>query len=118
MSFLVSIMEFFVSSAHADAGAPAAQGGGNMFMIIALVLFIGVFYFLTIRPQQKKEKEHTSMLDALAEGDEVLTSGGLLGKVTKVGDNFVAVEVSKDVEINIQRRSVMTLMPKGSIDSI
>ena len=111
-------MDFLISSAYANAGAASAGQGGNMFMIIALVLFAVVFYFLTIRPQQKKEKEHVSMLDALVKDDEVLTAGGLLGRVVKVGDNFVTLELAQGVEIHIQKRSIMTLMPKGTIKSV
>lgn len=110
-------MDFLIPTAYASAGAADAQGG-NMFMIIALLFFAVVFYFLTIRPQQKKEKEHGAMLDALQKGDEVLTAGGLLGQVVKVGENFVSLELAEEVVIQIQKRSVMTLLPKGTIKSL
>ena len=77
-----------------------------------------VFYFLLIRPQAKRAKEHKKMVEALAKGDEVVTNGGVLGKITKVSDDFVVIEVAQGVELNVQRQSVAALMPKGTVKSI
>ncbi len=111
----------FISQAFAQA-APAATtdgqfGGalGGIGGMLPLLLMFAVLYFVMIRPQMKRQKEHKSMIDALAKGDEVVTSGGVLGKVSKMGDSFVAVEVASGVEIQIQRSAVVQVMPKGTI---
>lgn len=108
----------FISSAFAQT-APAAAAGGDMqsslMSMLPLVLMFVVLYFVMIRPQMKKQKEHRSMIDALAKGDEVATAGGVLGKVTKLGDNHLGLEVASGVEIQIQRSAVVQVLPKGSI---
>ena len=104
-----------ISNAYAQA-APASQGF-DLFQMLPLVLMFVLLYFLMIRPQSKRTKEHKSMLAGLQKGDEVVTAGGTLGKVTKVGDNFVSVEISPNVEIQVQRPSITTLLPKGTIKS-
>jgi preprotein translocase subunit YajC len=109
-------MNFLISDAYAQ-GAAAPQGGGIQSLIFMGVLFL-VFYFLLIRPQAKRAKEHKKMVEALAKGDEVVTNGGVLGKVTKVGDDFVVIEVAQGVELNVQRQSVAALMPKGTAKNI
>ena len=83
--------------------------------MLPLVLMFVVLYFVMIRPQMKKQKEHRAMIDAVAKGDEVVTAGGVLGTISKVGDNYLALEVSKGVEIQIQRSAVVQVLPKGSI---
>ena len=83
-----------------------------------LVVLFGLFYMLLIRPQQKRQKEHKQMTEKLAKGDEVVTQGGLLGRITKVGDSFVTLEISEGTEIRLQRVAIATLMPKGTIKSI
>jgi preprotein translocase subunit YajC len=107
----------FISEAHAQA-APAA-GPESMFgslgTMLPLVLMFVVLYFVMIRPQMKRQKEHKTMIDALAKGDEVVTSGGLLGKVSKVGESFLSVEIASGVEIQVQRSAVTQVMPKGTI---
>jgi preprotein translocase subunit YajC len=103
-----------ISNAYAQT-APAAGGGMDM---ISLVMFGGLFalmYFMMIRPQAKRAKEHRAMLAALQKGDEVVTAGGALGKVTKVGDNYVSVEIAPNVEIQVQKPSITTLLPKGTL---
>lgn len=103
-----------ISNAYAQT-APAAGGGMDM---ISLVMFGGLFalmYFMMIRPQAKRAKEHRAMLAALQKGDEVVTAGGTLGKVTKVGDNYVSVEIAPNVEIQVQKPSITTLLPKGTL---
>jgi len=108
----------FISSAFAQT-APAAAAGGDMqssiMSMLPLVLMFVVLYFVMIRPQMKKTKEHRAMIDALAKGDEVATAGGMLGKVTKLGDSYVTLEVATGVELQVQRSAVVQVLPKGSI---
>ena len=106
----------FISSAFAQS-APAAGGDmqSTLMSMLPLALMFVVLYFVMIRPQMKKQKEHAAMISALAKGDEVITGGGLLGKVSKMGDNFIGLEVSPGVDIQIQRSAVIQVLPKGSI---
>jgi preprotein translocase subunit YajC len=105
----------FISNAYAQ-GAPAAAGGlSSLTQFLPLVLMFGVLYFIMIRPQMKRQKEHKAMLDALAKGDEVVIGGGVLGRVAKIGDSVLHVEVAKDVEIQVQRSAVVQVLPKGSL---
>ena len=83
--------------------------------MLPLVLMFVVLYFVMIRPQMKKQKEHRTMIDALAKGDEIVTVGGILGKVSKLGDNYVTLEIAANVEVQIQRSAVVQVLPKGSI---
>jgi preprotein translocase subunit YajC len=109
-----SLLGFFVSDAAAQATAPAG-GASGLSALVLPVLLIVVFYFLLIRPQQKKQKEHRSMLDALAAGNEVVTGGGVLGKVTDVGEHFVTVEVAQGVSVKVQKHSIAAVLPKDTI---
>ena len=107
----------FISSAFAQT-APAAAGGdmqSSMLSMLPLVLMFVVLYFVMIRPQMKKQKEHRAMVDALAKGDEVVTAGGVLGKVSRIGDSYLGVEVASGVEVQIQRTAVVQVLPKGTI---
>lgn len=108
----------FISSAFAQT-APAAAAGSDMMSsltgMLPLVLMFVVLYFVMIRPQMKKQKEHRTMIEALAKGDEVATAGGLLGKVTKLGEGFVSVEVASGVEVQMQRSAVVQVLPKGTL---
>ena len=106
-------MNFFITDALAQGGAPA-QGGGLVGLLFPILLIV-VFYFLLIRPQTKRAKEHKQMVEALKKGDEVVTGGGVLGRITEVGENFLQVEVADGVQLKIQKHSVATLMPKGTI---
>ena len=106
-------MGFFISDAYAQGGGGGAPYGDIMF----LVLLFAVFYFLLIRPQQKRAKEHKKMVEAVAKGDEVVTNGGLLGKVLEVGDNFLTVNIAEGVDVKLQRSSVGSSVPKGTIKS-
>jgi preprotein translocase subunit YajC len=108
-------MEFLIRDAFAQ-GAPGG-GGPPVADILFIVVIFAVFYFLLIRPQQKRAKEHKKMVGALAKGDEVVTNGGLLGKITKAGDNFVTLEVGEGTEVLVQRGAVAALMPKGTMKS-
>ena len=87
----------------------------SLMSMLPLVLMFVVLYFVMIRPQMKKQKEHTAMIDALAKGDEVATAGGLLGKVSRMGDSHLGLEIASGVEIQIQRSAVVQVLPKGSI---
>jgi preprotein translocase subunit YajC len=105
-----------IANAYAQA-APAPAGGG-MEMTLMMVLIFVVFYFLMIRPQVKRAKEHKKMVDALQKGDEVVTAGGEVGRVTKVTDAYVTLEVAENVNVLLQKTAVQTLLPKGTIKSI
>ncbi len=98
-----------------NAMAQTASGSGDMTSLIFMIsiMFIGM-YFLVLRPQQKKAKEHQTLISALKKGDEILTSGGIIGRVTHLGDNFLQIEIAPNTEIRIQRGAIISLMPKGS----
>jgi preprotein translocase subunit YajC len=106
---------FFISDAWAQGGGD--QGSPFPSLIMLVVLF-GLFYMLLIRPQQKRQKEHRQMAEKLAKGDEVVTQGGVFGRITKVGESFLSIEVSDGIEVKIQRSAVSALMPKGTIKSL
>jgi preprotein translocase subunit YajC len=91
---------------------------GNLTTFLPLILMFVVMYFLMIRPQQKRQKEQRAMMDALAKGDEVVTVGGILGKVSKVNDSYVTVEVAPGTEVTVQKASITTLLPKGTLKSL
>ena len=102
-----------------DAFAQATPaGGGGVAPLLMMVVFIGIFYFLLIRPQQKKAKEHQNLVSKLATGDEVVTTGGLLGKVVDVGDSFITLEIADGVRVKVQKFQVAALMPKGTWKSV
>ena len=103
-----------ISSAFAQA-APSGLGGLDLMGMLPLVLMFVLLYFLLLRPQMKRAKEHRTMLTALQKGDEVVTAGGTLGKITSVADNYVRLEIAPNVEVTVQKQSVQTLLPKGSI---
>ncbi len=110
-------MSFFIADAHAQGAAPAAQGG-EMFQIFFLVGLFVLFYFIAIRPQRKRQKEHTEMVSALNKGDEVVTTSGILGKITRIEDNFVVIQVANNVELKFQRSFINAVLPKGTLKSI
>jgi len=105
-------MDFFIQNAWAEA-APAGDAG-FLNLIMLVVLFV-VFYFLLIRPQTKRAKEHKQMVDSLSKGDEVVTNGGMLGKITNLGDNFIVLEIASNTQVKVQRQSVATVMLKGTM---
>jgi preprotein translocase subunit YajC len=107
-------MSFLISDAHAQAAGGAAGGAGGLSQILVLVVFVVVFYFLLIRPQQKRAKEHQAMLSKLATGDEVVSAGGILGRVTDIGDSFVTIEIADGVRIKVQKGQITSLVPKGT----
>ncbi|MGQ0429242.1 MAG: preprotein translocase subunit YajC [Gammaproteobacteria bacterium] len=105
-------MDFFITPAWAQAATGSTAG--TLGTLLPLVLIFVVFYFLLIRPQTKRAKEHREMVGKLAAGDEVVTNGGVLGRITEVGEHFVTLEVAKNVAISVQRIQVAQLMPKGT----
>lgn len=106
-------MNFFINEAWAEGAGSPATAGLDFFIFMAILF--GIFYFMIIRPQSKKAKEHKRMLEALGKGDEVVTNGGVLGRVTELGDNFLTLEIAKGVEIKVQRHAIGVVMPKGTI---
>jgi preprotein translocase subunit YajC len=106
-------MEFFIQNAFAQGAS--GQGDSTSF-IIMMVLMFGAFYFLLIRPQQKKQKAHTELIAGIQVGDEVLTAGGILGKVIGVSDHYAVVKISENTEIKVQKASVSMVVPKGTYD--
>jgi preprotein translocase subunit YajC len=107
-------MNFFISDAHAAGEA----GGDPLTSFLPLIIIFVVFYFLLIRPQTKKAKQHKELVESLAKGDEVVTNGGLLGRIVKVSDNFVDVELADNVVVKLQRQAVGSVMPKGTIKGL
>jgi preprotein translocase subunit YajC len=102
----------FINEAWAQTAAP---GGADLMSMLPIILMFIVLYFVMIRPQMKRAKEHKAMVDALQKGDEVVAAGGVLGKVTKVADNYVTLEIADKVEIKVQRPAVQLVLPKGTI---
>ena len=110
----------FISNAYAQTTTAAADPGlmGNLTTFAPLLIMFVVMYFLMIRPQQKRQKEAKAMMDALAKGDEVVTAGGILGRVTKVTDTYVTLEIATNTELVVQKNAVTTLLPKGTLKSL
>ena len=106
----------FISNANAQSLIPGMDG--NIASFLPIILMFVVLYFLMIRPQMKRQKEQKSMMDALGKGDEVVTAGGILGKIIKVTDAYITVEIANGTEIVVQKSAVSTLLPKGTIKSI
>jgi preprotein translocase subunit YajC len=106
-------MDFLISSAWAQDAAPT----GGLMGFLPLILIFVVFYFMLIRPQMKRAKEHRKLVSELGKGDEVVTNGGILGKITDLSDSFITLELADNVKIKVQRSAVATVMPKGTINS-
>jgi preprotein translocase subunit YajC len=109
----------FISNAFAQTAPAAAAGGaesmfGSLGQLLPLVLMFVVLYFIMIRPQMKRQKEHKAMLDALAKGDEVVVAGGVIGRVAKMGESMLNIEVANGVELQVQRSAVVQVLPKGT----
>ena len=109
----MEILDFFIASAHAQDASPQ---GGLMSFLPLIVIFI-IFYFLLIRPQMKRAKEHKKLVQQLSAGSEVVTNGGLLGRITHVDESFVTVEFADKVKIKVQKHAIASVMPKGTIKS-
>jgi preprotein translocase subunit YajC len=105
----------FISNAYAQAAQGAASPESGLLGMLPLVLMFVVLYFVMIRPQMKRQKEAKAMIEALAKGDEVVTAGGVIGKISKLGDNFIHLEVANGVELQIQRSAITQVLPKGSL---
>ena len=113
---MMPLSNLFISNAYAQAAAPAS--GTGIMDFLPLIGLVAVFYFLVLRPQQVRAKEQKVMLDALQKGDEVVALGGALGRVVKVGENYVSVEIADGVTINVQKSTIQTVLPKGTIKSV
>ncbi|MEZ5535497.1 MAG: preprotein translocase subunit YajC [Thiolinea sp.] len=105
-------MSFFISDAYAAEAGPA---GGGLELILMMGVFFAIMYFMIIRPQQKRAKEHKNMLEALGKGDEIVTGGGLLGKISNISDNFVEIEIAENTKVKVQKQAIATVMPKGTM---
>ena len=108
----------FISNAYAQAAAPAGGSAGGLMSFLPIILMFVVLYFLMIRPQMKRQKEQKAMIDAIGKGDEVVTAGGIVGKVTKVADAYITLEVAEGTEIVMQKASITMLLPKGTVKSL
>jgi preprotein translocase subunit YajC len=114
------VIHFFVSDAYAQSAglpAPGSQGGSFSFVLMFVVFFLFI-YFAIWRPQNKRAKEQKAMLDALAKGDEVITAGGLLGRITKMTGSYMVLTIANNVDIWMQKSSVVSVLPKGTLKSI
>lgn len=106
-----------ISSAYAQASAPAGGDPGFLGLLPIVLMFV-LLYFLMIRPQMKRSKEAKAMVDSLQKGDEVITAGGVLGKISKIGDAYITLEIAPNTEISIQKGAVQTLLPKGTLKTL
>ena len=107
-----------ISLAHAQTTAAAADPTGGFMQLVPMILRVVVLWFLMIRPQMKKAKEHTALLEALAKGDEVVTQGGILGRIVKVDETYVTVEIAAGTEVVVQKPSIGLVLPKGTLKSL
>ena len=113
---MMSISNLFISNAYAEGAATAPTSSFMDF--IPLIALVAVFYFLVLRPQMKRAKELKSMVASLQKGDEVVTMGGVMGRIAKVGDSYISLEVAEGVNLNIQKGAIQTVLPKGTIKSV
>ncbi|MGV0950906.1 MAG: preprotein translocase subunit YajC [Azonexus sp.] len=107
-----------ISLAHAQTAGIAADPTGSLMQLLPMILMFVVLWFLMVRPQMKKSKEHKALISALAKGDEVVTQGGILGKIVKVGDSYVTVEIATGTEVVVQKPSIGLVLPKGTLKSL
>lgn len=110
----MSLLDLIISPAAAQA---APSQGNPMSLLVMMVLFFGVFYFMAIRPQMKRAKEHRALLSGLSKGDEVLTNGGVAGRIEDLGESFVSVEIASGVTVKVQKNAITAVLPKGSLKS-
>ncbi|HHW4680005.1 MAG TPA: preprotein translocase subunit YajC [Xylella taiwanensis] len=114
----MNLLDFFIPVAQAQSAAPAgASPGGGLQMFLLPVILIAVMYFSMIRPQMKRQKEYKSMMEHLGRGDEVITSGGIAGVVSEIGEDFVTVEIAENVRVRVQKNAIAKVLPKGSLQS-
>ena len=111
----MSFLDFLIPTAYAQSAGGQPQGGFGM--LVFPVILIAIMYFLMIRPQMKRQKEHKAMLDKLAKGDEVITNGGIAGSVVAIGEVFITIEVANGVELRVQRGAIANVLPKGTLKS-
>ncbi|RPE81288.1 preprotein translocase subunit YajC [Vulcaniibacterium tengchongense] len=112
----MNLLDLVISPAYAQAAGQAQPGGFGMSLLFPILL-IAVMYFLMIRPQMKRQKEHRAMLEKLSKGDEVLTNGGIAGVVAEIGENFILVEIADNVRIRVQKGAIANVLPKGTLKS-
>ncbi len=112
-------MDFLISAAQAQAAAPAGPAGAPSLMspLVMMLLFFAVFYFIAIRPQMKRAKEHRSMVSSLAKGDEVVVAGGILGRIEDIGESTLSIEIAPGTSIKVQKHAVANVLPKGTLKS-
>jgi len=115
---MLGISTAYAAVSSAAPGAHSTPEGSFLSVLPMLVIFIAVFYFLLVRPQSKRAKEHRELIDNLAVGDEVVTTGGVVGRLTKLRDTYVVLSISKDVEITLQKSAVASVLPKGTLESV
>lgn len=118
MQIINDVMSFFISNANAADAATAPQQGGGMSFFIMIGVLILFMYFGVWRPQSRRAKEHRNLLASLAKGDEVMTAGGILGRVVKVNDNYVTLSLNETVEIMMQKSSIVNVLPKGTLKTL
>ena len=107
-----------ISNAYAQTAAAAAGPMDSVMQFLPIILMFAVLYFLMVRPQMKKAKEHKALLEALAKGDEVVTQGGLAGRITKVGDDFISIAIADNVEVQMQKGAITLVLPKGTLKNL
>ena len=110
----MSFLDFLIPTAYAQSAGGQPQGGGFGMLLFPIIL-IAIMYFLMIRPQMKRQKEHRAMLDKLGKGEEVWTNGGIAGTVTEIGENFISVEIASGVQVRIQKGAIASVLPKGTL---
>ncbi len=108
-------LDFLIPVAHAQAAGAAPAAPGMMSTLLFPVILIAIMYFLMIRPQMKRQKEHRAMLDKLSRGDEVITNGGIAGTVSEIGENFITVEIASGVQVRLQKGAISNVLPKGTL---
>ena len=114
----MNLLDFLIPTAQAQTAGGAPQGGGlGLSTFLLPIILIAVMYFLMIRPQMKRQKEHKSMLDKLSRGDEVITTGGLAGTINEIGDNFITIEIADNVRVRVQKGAIGHVLPKGTLKS-
>ena len=109
----MSLLDFLIPTAYAQSAGGQPQGGFGM--LVFPVILIAIMYFLMIRPQMKRQKEHRAMLDKLSKGDEVITNGGIAGTVAEIGENFITVEIASNVQVRLQKGAIASVLPKGTL---
>lgn len=114
----MNLLDLLIPVAHAQAAAGTASAPNPWFQLIPLVLLFVAFWFLLIRPQMKRQKEHRQLVEKLAKGDEVVTNGGMAGRVEEVGEGFLTVEIADGIRVKVQRTAVSTILPKGTLKSL